>query len=100
MTPEGAVKRDVKKYLTSIGAYFFMPVQMGYGKRTIDILCCIKGRFVGIELKRPGGLPTKKQSDVIDEIYLAGGIAFYADSVERVKKYIEDHVLEKYEPEV
>ncbi len=100
MTPETKVKKQIKAYLDSIGAYYFMPVQTGYGTKTIDFLCCIRGTFVGIEAKAPGEVPTKFQDLTITAMCKAGGIAFAADSVERVKKYIEDHVLGAYEPNV
>lgn len=80
MTPEGKIKEKVKKLLVEHGAYFFMPVQTGYGKRTLDFLCCIKGRFVAIETKRPGGIPTKLQDIIASEISDAGGVTFVIDS--------------------
>lgn len=80
-TAEGKLKQQVDKYLKALpSCYFFSPVQMGYGKRTIDRLCCINGWFVGIELKAPGEVPTKLQENVIRDIRAAGGIAFWCDS--------------------
>ena len=99
MTPEGKLKKEVKAYLKSLNAYFFMPVQTGYGATTLDFLVCINGRFVAIETKAPGRWPTLRQDRVIREIIQAGGIAFATDSLERTKKYIEDHVLGKYQPD-
>lgn len=93
MTPEGKLKLEVKAYLKSIGAYWRMHVPSGYGKQGLDFECCIKGRYVAIETKAPGKLPTPRQDATMREINAAGGIAFYADNIERVKRYIEDHVL-------
>ena len=84
MTPEGKVKKEIKDYLRSKGAYFFMPVQTGYGSPTLDILACVNGKFVGIEVKRPGKGATARQHLIISEIIQAGGIAFVADRVEDV----------------
>ena len=85
-TGEAKVKDDVKKYLTSIGAYFFMPVQTGYGRTTLDFLVCYKGQFIGIECKRPGVREcTRRQFHVIDKIVDAEGFAFVTDSVDWVK---------------
>ena len=100
MTSEDKLKKEVKAYLKSINAYFFMPVQTGYGATTLDFLVCINGRFVGVETKAKGKMPTPRQSMIIDQINAAGGVAFATDSLERTKKYIEDHVLEKYQPDV
>jgi hypothetical protein len=89
-TPEHRVKADIKKYLASIGAYWFMPVQSGYGAATLDMLVCHEGRFFGIEVKKPdprNPIPkvTPRQEMVMEKIRLAGGVAFAASSVEHVK---------------
>lgn len=74
-TPESRVKREVTAYLRGIGAYVFMPVQMGYGQKTLDYLCCVNGRFVAVETKAPGKYPTKFQEITAQEIVRAGGVA-------------------------
>lgn len=85
MTPEGKVKAEIKDYLREIGAYYFMPIQTGYGARTVDFLVCVAGKFVGIEAKRGGGAPSKLQQITIDNIQAAGGLAFVATSREDVE---------------
>ena len=88
MTPEGRVKQKIKEYLTAIGAYYFMPVQMGIGAKTVDFLVCHHGRFIGIEAKAPGKKATPLQKYCMLNIREAGGIAFVADDIEIVKTYI------------
>lgn len=90
MTPEGKVKAEVRRVLKAWQAYTFMPVQMGYGPATIDILACIRGRFVGIETKRLGGLAhvTRRQLDCMDQIRAAGGLAYAVDSGEMLDQYL------------
>lgn len=80
-TPEGRVKKAVKKVLDSRGAhvYRFMPVQMGFGVPTLDFLGCYKGRFFAIETKKPGALPTLRQQQIIDEMHAAGAKVFIID---------------------
>lgn len=82
MTPEGKVKAEIRDVLKAWGAYSFMPVQMGIGADAIDYFCCIRGRFVGVEAKRRGGLAhvTVRQLNVIDKIRAAGGLAYAVDS--------------------
>jgi hypothetical protein len=46
------------------------------------------GRFLAIEVKRPGGKPTPEQLQFIDTINQAGGLAFVAHSIEEVEKSI------------
>lgn len=82
MTPEGLIKRALKKYLTEIGAYYYMPVPVGYGAPTIDFLVCHKGKFYGIETKREGvGKPTPRQAHVLNEIVAHGGGAWVENSL-------------------
>lgn len=40
-----------------------------------DILACVNGHFVGIEVKAPNGKPSKLQLYNIEEIKKSGGIA-------------------------
>ena len=89
MTPEGKVKKKVRDYLKSLGAYFFFPVQMGIGSTTLDILCCIGGRFVGIEVKAEGKVPTARQHLTMVEIRRADGIAIWGDSFEMIKEELQ-----------
>jgi hypothetical protein len=53
-----------------------------------DIIGCIPktGRFLAIEVKRPGNKPTAEQQQFIDTINEAGGLASVARSVEEVQK--------------
>jgi Holliday junction resolvase len=46
-----------------------------------DVLACVAGRFVAVEVKRPGERPTAQQQHAIDSINRAGGLAFVARSV-------------------
>jgi hypothetical protein len=54
-----------------------------------DIIGCrLKtGRFLAIEVKRPGGKPTPEQQQFIDTINHAGGLAFVARSIEEVEQH-------------
>ena len=70
---EKLVKEALKKYLKSIGAYYFMPVQMGYGASTIDFFVCHKGKFYGIETKDGAKRATPRQTEVLRQIAVAGG---------------------------
>ena len=73
-TPEGAVKDKVKLILASLGAYYVMPQTGGFGNSGIpDILCCLNGRFVGIECKANGGKLTALQRSNLLEIAKARG---------------------------
>ena len=77
---ERLVKEALKKYLKSIGAYYFMPVQMGYGASTIDFFVCHKGKFYGIETKDGAKRATPCQLEVFRQINEAGGITWVENS--------------------
>src|SRR5690242_9737335 len=59
-----------------------------------DIIGCIptSGRFLAIEVKRPGGKLTQEQQQFIDMISGAGGLAFVAHSVEECRKYLSQNL--------
>lgn len=81
MTPEGKMKARIKELLLEGQRhgtiYSFMPVQSGFGQATIDYLCCMRGRFVGIEAKRPGvNKLTSRQELIRERIINAGGTFF------------------------
>jgi hypothetical protein len=84
MTPEGKVKKEIKEWLDVQNVYYFMPVQTGYGRRTVDILLCWRGRFVGVEVKRPGEKPRRFQTAIANEIFAAGGDAVCVDSLQQL----------------
>ena len=82
----------IKKYLASLGSDVFFWKEHGgpYGTYGIpDIICCYKGRFVGMECKLPDGRLTELQKRAIDKINRAGGIARRVESVEDAKAIIE-----------
>lgn len=88
-TPEGRVKAQVKKFLKSLGVWYYMPVQNGMGVTGIpDFICCFRGLFLAIECKAPGKLAnvSANQQERIKEIREAGGAAVVVDDVVQVKK--------------
>lgn len=74
-TPEGKVKQKVVNILKFHGAWFCSPATRGMGRSGIpDILCCLKGVFIGIEVKRDAKhLPTKLQEHELWKIQQSGG---------------------------
>jgi hypothetical protein len=49
-----------------------------------DLLCCVAGRFVGIEVKQPGEQLRPAQRVRLREIYDAGGFAAVVETVGQV----------------
>lgn len=73
---EKLVKDHVKRMLKSYGAYWFMPVQSGYGAAALDFYGVHKSRFFSIETKAPGKKLSPRQELVMDVINDAGGVVF------------------------
>lgn len=55
-----------------------------------DILCCWRGRFVAIEVKRPGNKPTLDQESFLQTVERSGGLAIVAYSVDDVEKELRN----------
>ena len=80
-TPEKKVKERLNKALKPFGEklYRFMPVQTGYGRKTLDYLLCVNGHFIAIETKAPGKKLTPLQEEIACQIIDAGGTVFKVD---------------------
>ena len=88
---ERDVVAAIKMYLSSLGGDVFFWKEHGgpYGTSGIpDIICCYKGRFLGLEAKLPGGRLTEMQKRALRKINAAGGIALRVESVDDVKAVI------------
>lgn len=81
----------IRRYLATLGEDVFFWKEHGgaYGTSGVpDIICCYRGRFLGLEVKRPGGRLTPLQERTLARISAAGGIARRVESVEDVKDII------------
>ena len=87
MVKEQNIQTAIMNYSSSIGGLPIKFNNMGiYAKAGVsDILACIKGRFVAIEVKRPGNKPTAVQLQFIAAVNNIGGFAFWADNLQEVK---------------
>lgn len=67
-----------------------------------DILCCLDGHFVAIEVKAANGRPSELQLHTINEIRKAGGFAFvlYPSGWDKFKQFIKDLKEEKFNREM
>lgn len=82
----------IRRYLASLGSdvFYFKEHGSAYGSSGVpDIVCCYKGRFLGLEAKLPDSRLTVLQKRAIDKINRAGGIARRVERVEDVKAVIE-----------
>lgn len=78
MSPEGFEKKAISKHLDKLGCFYFKPAMNGFGKSGVpDIVVCLDGYFIGIEVKRENKKPTPIQERRMAEIRKAGGVAFW-----------------------
>lgn len=88
---EKRIENSIQRYLDSLGAYHIKNHGSIYSRAgTPDITACLKGRFIAIEVKQPGGKVSALQAAHIELIKQAGGVAFVAYSLEEAKKNIEE----------
>jgi len=74
VTPEAKVKAKIKEVLKMERVYYAMPIGTGWGNSGVpDFLCCVNGRFLGIEAKANGNKPTELQKKNLMDIELGGG---------------------------
>ena len=93
MGTEKIYENKIKSYLKSIGAYFIKTHGDRFSKvGTPDILACINGKFVAVEVKGEKGKPSDLQLYHIEQIKKAGGygIILYPKDFENFKKDVEN----------
>ena len=95
MSNEKAFENKIKAFLKSKGAYFIKT----HGDRfsrvgTPDILACVNGHFVAVEVKAENGKPSELQLYHLEQIRKAGGHSFllYPKAFEDFKKVCENRL--------
>lgn len=59
-----------------------------------DILLCIRGKFIAIELKVPGNKPTPLQSHFISKVIACGGVGHVVYTFEAFAEIVLDTLLD------
>lgn len=84
-------ENHIKAYLKRYSCYHVKFFANGFTKRGVpDILACINGYFVGIEVKSDAGKPTDIQLHNVDQIRKSGGYAWvvYPSGWDKLKELI------------
>ena len=92
MAEEKNFENKIKAYLKAIGAYFIKTHGDRFSKvGTPDIIACINGHFVAVEVKATNGRPSELQKYHINQIKESGGFAviLYPDEFDDFKKTIQ-----------
>lgn len=99
---EKTFENKIKRYLKEKGCYYVKYFGCGYSTSgTPDILTCVNGYFLAIEVKAQNGKPSELQLVKIDDIRKAGGFGFviYPSGWDRLKDIIDGLLIEKFNRE-
>lgn len=91
-TPEGEIKDAICKYLRTLAPdlWFYRAQGGAYGHPGVpDIVCCYRGRWVGLEVKTPTGRVSGFQTQCREDVMSAGGVYEVVRSVDDARKVIE-----------
>ena len=100
MSSEQQIQSQVIKYLESIGAYVVKVITSNHSG-TPDICACLNGRWISIEMKKPGAKPEPLQFYHLSQIQKAGGLATWASSLSQVQDFLAQHnLIQSIEEEV
>ena len=89
---EKRFEMKIRKELEKYNAWVLKTWSNGIQRAGIpDLIICLNGHFVGIEVKAEKGKPSELQKYNIKKIKEAGGIAMivYPDDFEDIKKLLE-----------
>lgn len=78
---ESQIQAKVLQYLKDEGIYAVKVITANHSG-TPDILACVRGTFVGIEVKAPQGKLSKLQEHTLTKIRQSGGEAWIVRSLE------------------
>ena len=102
MTSEKQFENKIKKYLKENGCYRVKYFGTMYSEAgTPDILACVNGYFLAIEVKRDDGVVSPLQLEKIIQIRNAGGFAYavYPTGYDKLKNIINGLISDIYSRE-
>ncbi len=86
---EHSIERSILSYLNGLdGVKAVKWSQDGRQRGNPDIIACVHGRLLLIEVKRPGERPDKLQTATMVDWWSAGAVVMWASNLEDVKRYI------------
>lgn len=93
MAEEKNFENKIKRFLDAEGAWYVKFFANSYTRSGVpDLLCCVNGYFIAVEVKAQNGQPSALQLHNCTEIRVAGGFSFilYPSGFEEFKKFIKD----------
>lgn len=91
-TPEGLVTKQILEWSTTQPGTWLVKIHASgmQGRGIPDILGVANGRMVALEVKRPGGKPTRIQQYRIDKLRQLGAVAGIVTSIADVQKLLQE----------
>ena len=92
---EKQIENKIKAYLKKLpSCFFYKHHATGFSKVGIpDIVCCIHGKFVGIEVKKPTGIQSDAQKVIEKQIVNSGGLYIlcfsYEECIEKLEHFLK-----------
>ena len=102
MAAEKIYENKIKRYLKESGCYCVKYHGNKFSTSgTPDILACVNGYFLGIEVKADSGKPSELQLVKIADIRKAGGFGFvaYPTGWKKLKDIIDGLLIDKFNRE-
>lgn len=93
--PEGVIKTQVKEALQRMGIFVCSNTlggrtySTGLGPGSSDLVCCIRGRWVSMEIKTQTGVPAANQLAWAENLRESGGFYFVVRSVQDALEAVE-----------
>lgn len=97
MGPEKRYEKKLRNLIESKGGYCIKQFGCAFTKAGLpDLVCCIKGKFLAIEVKADNGKVSPLQLHEIDLIQKAGGIAFvaYPQDFDTINEFLDALIAE------
>lgn len=87
---EADITRKFKEWLELQPDVSFYKASDRFHKGVSDFILCVRGWFVGVELKRDDGKPSSHQEQFIEQVRRSGGIAGVAWTLGEAKALVEE----------
>lgn len=110
MGEEKNFENKIKKFLDENNCWYVKYFANGYTKKGIpDLLCCVNGFFLAIEVKAEKGVASDLQKWHVEKIRFAGGLSFilkpsqfenFKELVKALKNEKRQDVIYKLDPQV
>jgi len=85
---ESAIQTGILKYLKGLPNTWAVKIVTSNKNGTPDILACVEGQFIALEVKTASGSTSPIQDFQLSQISGAGGVSAIVRSIDDVKKVL------------